>query len=147
MKKQIQFIIPGIPKPKQSARFRVIGSGKKSFIRSYQSKEVKDNEANIGYTVMAQLPNDFILFDCPIFASIEYIFPVPSSFSKKLKAQIVSGERIYKATKPDISDNLNKGLIDALQGIVFVDDSRISRIAAEKYYGMVPKTIIKFEAL
>jgi Holliday junction resolvase RusA-like endonuclease len=133
--------ILGIPQPKQSARFSIV----KGRIMSYQKKSVKDNEANIGYTVMRQLPSGFVPYDCPVFAHIEYVFPIPSSFSKKLKQSITDGKRVYKDTKPDLTDNLNKGLIDALAGIVYINDSRIVSIVASKYYGTTPKTIIQFK--
>lgn len=141
----IKIEILGTPKPKQSARFRIIKTkAGGQFISSYQNKEVKDTEANIGYTAIQQLPANFKPFDCPISAYVEYIFPLPLSFPKKKIEAIKSGERIYKDTKPDLSDNLNKGLIDALSGIVYINDSRIVSMAASKYYGLIPKTIIYF---
>lgn len=141
----IKLEILGVPKPKQSARFRIAkGKGGKTFIASYQKKEVKDNEANIGYTAMQQLPKGFIPFDCPVAAYFEYIFPIPSSFSKKQKKEIEDGKRVYKETKPDLTDNLNKGTADALAGIIYVNDSRVVSMYAVKYYGTTPKTIILF---
>lgn len=141
----VKIEILGIPKPKQSARFRIIkNKAGNQFISSYQNKSVKDSEANIGYTAIQQLPKGFIPFDCPVSAYIEYIFPMPAGFNKIKIEAIRSGKKIYKETKPDLSDNLNKGLIDALAGIVYVNDSRIVSLAAEKYYGFIPKTIILF---
>ena len=144
----IKVEILGIPKPKQSARFRIAqNKAGKQFIRSYQKKEVVDNEANIAYIVMQQLPKDFIPFDKAVAVKVEYVFPPPSGWSKKKILQLKNGEIIYKDTKPDLTDNLNKGLIDALSGIVYVNDSRIAEIYAVKYYGLVPKTIITFNEL
>jgi Holliday junction resolvase RusA-like endonuclease len=144
----LRFEILGIPKPKQSARFRIAkNKAGKQFISSYQTKEVKDNESNIGYSVMQQLPKDFIPYDCPISAQMEYVFPAPSSFTKKQKEAIAKGKIIFKDTKPDLTDNLNKGLIDALSGIVYVNDSRIAVTHSVKYYGLVPKTVVVFSVL
>ena len=49
----MKIIILGTPKPKQSARFRAIKNPKtgKTFVSSYQKKEVKDNEKNIASDV------------------------------------------------------------------------------------------------
>lgn len=148
MENKLSFEILGIPKPKQSARFRIVD--KKTggrFIASYQKKSVMDNEANISWTVTQQLPQGFVPFDCPIHVDIKYIFPIPTSMSKKDDRAIREGKKIFKPTKPDLSDNLNKGLIDALSGIIFVNDSRIVSMTAEKYYGITPRTIIEFRPL
>lgn len=140
--------ILGIPKPKQSARFRIMkNKAGKQFISSYQKKDVVDNEANIGYTVIQQLPEGFIPFDCPIHMDVEFVFPTPKSMSKKLKYLISEGVRVYKDTKPDLPDNCSKGVVDSLAGIVFVNDSRIASMKAVKYYGLIPKIIIKFTVL
>jgi Holliday junction resolvase RusA-like endonuclease len=141
----LRFEILGIPKPKQSARFRIAkGKSGNQFIASYQKKEVKENEANIGFTVIEQLPQGFIPFDCPVSVCIEYVFPMPASFSNKKVEEVKGGKVIYKETKPDLTDNLNKGLIDALAGIVYVNDSRICSLYAVKFYGLVPRTVISF---
>lgn len=140
--------ILGIPKPKQSARFRSVkGKNGKTFMASYQKKEVKDREANIKLDAISQLPKDFVPYDCPIGAKVLYVFPLLSSFSKKKKNAIMDGEVIHKDTKPDITDNLNKGLFDALEGVVFVNDSRVCKIEAEKIYGFTPRIEIEFYKL
>lgn len=137
--------ILGIPKPKQSARFRIMkNKAGKQFISSYQKKEVTDNEANIGWSVLQQLPKDFVPFDCAIAMEVEYIFPIPSSMSKRERAIIESGGMVYKYTKPDLPDNLSKGLCDSLAGIIYTNDSRIAVMSAEKYYGTTPKIILRF---
>lgn len=139
---ELEFL--GIPKPKQSARFRVGRSKSGRYIPiSYQSKKVENTELNIAYSAIQQLPKDFKPFDCPVGAEIEYIFPIPKSWSKK-KKKLLETKRIYKDTRPDLQDNLSKGLFDALEGIVFINDSRISLIRAVKYYGEIPKTKVKF---
>lgn len=141
----IHFEILGIPKPKQSARFRIMkNKAGKNFVGSYQKKEVKDNEANIAWSVQQQLPEGFVPYDCPIGMRAEYIFPPPSSMNKKQRIMIENGEKIWKHTAPDVQDNLSKGTIDALAGVVFTVDSRIVTMCAEKYYGLVPKTILEF---
>ncbi|MGK6342859.1 RusA family crossover junction endodeoxyribonuclease [Chryseobacterium sp. DT-3] len=144
----LEFEIIGIPKPKQSARFRISKNKLgQQFIASYQKKDIKDYEQNIKAVVTQFLPKDFIIYDCAISMNVEYVFPALSSMSKKEKDLISSGVIIYKTTKPDLSDNLNKGLVDSLAGLVYTNDSRISVISAVKYYGPIPKTIVKIEKL
>jgi Holliday junction resolvase RusA-like endonuclease len=55
---------------------------------------------------------------------------------------------VFKSTKPDLPDNLNKLVFDAMKGIVFTDDKLIVGIEnCYKYYGLQPKTIIVLERM
>lgn len=139
----INFKILGIPLSKQSARFKNVKMGNKTFIKSYQKQEVIDNERNIGFDVKSQLSPSFIPFDIPIGVEVLFVFPPLSSWSKKKKALLESGEVIYKETKPDLTDNLMKGLFDALNGIVFTDDARVCKVESKKIYGLVPRIELK----
>jgi Holliday junction resolvase RusA-like endonuclease len=142
--------IKGIPKPKQSVRSKVIqGKNGKPFVMHYQSNEVKQEESNIQTQVLNQLPIEFRPITITIaITKLHYIFPIPASFNKKQIAFIESGGIIYKGTKPDLTDNLNKGLFDALQGIVFINDSLIVSIDnVKKYYGFIPQTILELEVV
>ena len=138
----------GIPKPKQSARFYAqTFKGGKTRVRSYQKKEVKDAEKNFAFSVISQLPKNFVPYDEPIAVEVLFVFPPLSTFSKKKKAEIESGVIYYKETKPDLTDNLNKGVFDALEGIVYVNDSRICAVTSKKIYGMIPRTELTFSKL
>jgi len=140
--------ILGIPQSKQSARFRI--AKKKTganFIMSYQKKSVKDNEKNIAYDVKAQLPLDFIPFDEPIGVKVLFVFGPLKSWKKATKLAFENNELMYKQTKPDLTDNLMKGLFDAMNGIVFIDDSRISKVESQKVYGKVPRTEVEIYKL
>lgn len=145
----LNFTILGVPKPKQSARFFGFNNGKgKVQIKSYQKQEVKDTEANIGYQVASQLPADHIPWDVAIGVEVKFVFPLPSNFSKKKLEELRAGKIFYKTTKPDLTDNLMKGLMDALSGIVFTDDARIAKVfGTEKIFGEVPRTEITFKLL
>lgn len=136
----LSFKILGKPVPKQSFRFTKQG-------RRYQNKEVKDMEQNIMMDIKSQLPADFVPFDEPLSMHVRYIFPIPSSLRAAQKKAIEAGEKVYKQTRPDVTDNLTKGVADAMDGIVFVDDARVVRIYAEKYYGKVPRTEILIQTL
>lgn len=140
----IELIIKGIPQPKQSARFRSFRMGEKNIVQSYQTKEVKDNERNIKYDVKTQLPQGFIPFNVAIGVKVLFVFPPLSSWSKKKMMQLTQGDTIYKDTKPDLTDNLMKGTMDALNGIVFTDDARIASVESKKIYGLVPRIELVF---
>ena len=143
----MKFKILGVPQPKQSTRFRVQKFGNKTFVKTYQTAEVVKNERNIAFDVKSQLPAGFIPFDCALKAKVLYVFPPLKGFSKGKMNALSTGEKIYKDTKPDLQDNLNKGLFDALEGVVYLKDSCICKVESEKIYGLVPRIEIEFEEL
>ena len=144
----IKLTILGIPQPKQSAKFRALKMGNKTFVKSYQPKSVVDNERNIAYDIKTQLNPDFKPFNCPIGIKALFVFPPLKSWSKKQLALLESGATIYKPTKPDLTDNLMKGLCDAMTGIVYIDDALICSVGGtDKIYGFVPRIEIEIYTL
>lgn len=123
--------ILGIPQPKQSARFRIQKTARKSFVRSYQKVEVIQNERNIAFDVKSQLPKGFIPFRTALGVKVTFVFPPLKGWSKKKLEQLEAGTKFYKTTKPDLTDNLMKGTMDAMNGIVFTDDAVIAKVESE----------------
>ncbi|HEV2674118.1 MAG TPA: RusA family crossover junction endodeoxyribonuclease [Aliidongia sp.] len=68
--------------------------------------------------------------------SIYAAFPVPASWSQKKRAAALAGE-IRPAGKPDY-DNVAKIVGDALNQIVWRDDSQIVSAAVHKHYSEKP---------
>lgn len=147
MKKTFEFLILGTPVPKQSARFRVQKFGNKTAVVSYQSKKVKKAEQNTAFDVKSQLPDSFELLDCPLEANVVFVFHPPKGWPKYKKEALRNGNIFYKETRPDLTDNLMKGLFDAMQGIVFSDDSRIVKVSSMKIYGYQPMTSVTIKEL
>ncbi len=137
---KINLYFEGVPMAIQSVRFSKSGI-------AYQPKKNKNWKNYIRLSAISQLPNGFITLTCPIIINkAEFVFPAPKSFNKKQREIINSGGLIPKATRPDLTDNLFKGLIDALTGVVYNDDSQIYEIKyAAKYYGKNPKIELDFE--
>jgi len=63
-----------------------------------------------------------VIISGPISVKLEFVFPRTKSMIWKNKPML----RVPKDTKPDI-DNLCKSVFDALNGILFVDDSQINK--------------------
>ena len=143
----IELKILGTPQAKQSARFRIAGKGKKQFVQSYQSKKVKDNEKNIAFQVKSQLPIGFVPYNEPIGVDVLFVFPPLKSWTKKMHAELESGTIMYKDVKPDLTDNLMKGLFDAMNKIVFTDDSKICEVKSKKIFGAVARTEVTLRKL
>jgi len=129
--------ILGIPFPKQSFRFTKTGI-------KYQPAKVKKAEESIKMQIIQQLPKDFEPFDKGVIIErLLFVFPPLKGFSKKKMKELEEGKKIYKTTRPDLTDNLLKGLMDAMEGIVFVNDSQICEIKnIKKIYGLKPRTEI-----
>lgn len=142
----LTLIILGTPTPKQSARFRIIKGKKGNFVSFYQKKSVKDAAKSIADQIREQLPKGFEIIDSPIQMDILFVFPPLKSWSKKKLKQLEDGETIYKDTKPDI-DNTTKNLLDAMEKLVFANDSRICRIRIQKIYGFKPRTEVNLKEI
>ena len=54
--------------------------------------------------------------------------------------------RTYPTVRPDL-DNYMKGVMDALNGILYYDDSQIIRIIATKQYSNEPRTVINIHEI
>lgn len=66
----------------------------------------------------------------PVYMEIQYYFTIPKSWSQKKKNEHIGN---WHTSKPDI-DNLNKAIMDALNGIAYLDDAQICYIKSSKKY-------------
>lgn len=124
--------IPGQPKAVQSFRFTRNG-------RKYQPKEVVEWKTYIKIMAMKELPDHFIrVDDRPLHVEYRFVYSPPKSMRKRDRAYMEQGIPVYKTTRPDLGDNLRKGLNDALTGVVWGDDSLIVSDKGEKVYGDEP---------
>jgi Holliday junction resolvase RusA-like endonuclease len=141
---QLNFKILGEPKSKQSFRIGIVHGR----VMKYQNSKIHQEENNIRWQIINQLPKDFVPIETKIFIKkLHYIFSIPKSFSKTKIKEISDNKMIFKSTKPDLTDNLAKGLFDAMQGIVFLNDSQVCSIEnCKKFYGFIPRIEVEIEA-
>lgn len=138
--KRIELFFPGEPGSKQSMR---IGRTKSGKVISFQDAKVKERETSIRLDALQQLHRDGVeplpfLQRARVLKCI-FIFTPLKSLKKADWQKIMEGELLPKTTKPDLTDNLKKGLFDALQGILYTNDSIIFEEAnTGKYYGKQP---------
>jgi Holliday junction resolvase RusA-like endonuclease len=138
--RRFRVVIPGVPIPKQSARFGV--SKKTGKVVSWQPKKLTDKKESMLVGILSAKKMDAGLLDEPLYAIVTYIFPPLKGFSKK-KMEEMNTDVIYKDTKPDLHDNLGKLPFDSLQGSVIKDDSRVVVYLCRKIYGDDPRTEIE----
>jgi Holliday junction resolvase RusA-like endonuclease len=141
----LKIIIKGTPKAKQSFRFgynKYIGR-----VVKYQPKNVKQEETNIKAQIANSLPNGFKMFTNAVKINyMTFVFPPLKNFPKWKLNLIDSGGVIFKTTQPDLTDNLQKGFIDAMKGLVFSNDSIICVCGnVKKIYGKEPRTEIELD--
>lgn len=116
--------IPLKPKPIQSVRF-----GK----NIYQKKDVKLFKARIKYCFHNQYPNFQVIENKQIKIKIEHQYDFKNLLKWQKKYALENGG-FPKITRPDVTDNLNKGVIDALTSEVWKDDSLIVSCLSKKFY-------------
>lgn len=137
---QIEFIIEGKVKPKQS--FRYTRSG-----HNYTPRDVKQYARDIQYSFAAKYPTwlPSMFFEKPLKAEIEVYKKMPQSFSKIKKQRAIAGE-IRPLVEPDC-DNISKNILDALNGVVYPDDKQIVELSVKKFYSETEFVKVRIEDL
>jgi len=85
-----------------------------------------------------QIPKSFKPFAMQVEMLIEFHMPIPASYSKRKRAELV-GRPYVKV--PDLS-NMIKFYEDVFNGVLYEDDKLIVKILASKIHSLEPKTII-----
>lgn len=120
----IELFIPGKPISKKRPRFFRRGS----FVGTYNAQETEEGRWML--EAKSQLPAGFVPLSGAISMKIQFAFPYPSSFSKRLRKE---QPWHWNTKKPDI-DNLDKWVLDCLRNFVMGDDSCVVKLESEKFY-------------
>jgi len=132
----ITFNVPGVPVGKGRPRFSTAGK----FPRAYTPEKTARYE-----NLVAMAAQDAMEQRAPtsgaVTVLIEAYFPVPKSWSKNNR-DLALRDRISPTTKPD-ADNLAKCICDAMNGIVYRDDSQVASLTVEKHYGAFPRVEVQ----
>ena len=92
----------------------------------YQPKSVEHYENNLKKRIMEQLPKNFVMFEKVVHVEeIVYGFYFLKSHPKKVRESFQNGIVKFKHTSPDLIENLNKPVFDALEGLVIKNDALI----------------------
>lgn len=123
----VQFVVHGTPKPKGSARgFVAMKAGKARAIVTTDNKGLKSWETAVRFAAQSQAGE--LLMMGAVEVEIDFYLQRPPSVSEK--------KRPFMTTKPDLS-KLVRGFEDALNEVVWKDDSQVVRITATKNYATV----------
>lgn len=91
--------------------------------------------------VRARYGDDIEMTDKPIELMVDFYYPLLKNTSKKVQEEMGDEGWIRKATAPDI-DNIGKGVLDALEGILYENDAVVTHLTARKQHAKVTKPII-----
>lgn len=121
--------IPIRPEPKQRPGFTKFG-------KAYTPTKTRDYEKKISDYFTSHSRAGMFEKDVPIVVNLIFGMPIPKSTSKS-KAKVMIEGAVKHTKKPDI-DNMQKAVLDALNGIAWEDDSQIVKVTAEKEYAVKP---------
>ena len=134
---ECRFSVPGAAAPQGSKRaFKLRGSGRVVLVES--SAKVKPYRAMVAVTALqawGRPPTDKA-----VQVRVAFTFARPKSHFTA-KGAIRSGAPDFPG-KPD-TDKLCRAVLDALTGVVYVDDAQVVNLEATKRYGPVSGTTIE----
>ena len=123
--------------PVAQGRPRFASHGK--FVRAYDPKKSRDYKQylrTIAQEVYKERP-DFVPFDEALILLVDVYRSIPKSFSKTKREMALVGS-LRPITKGDV-DNYLKGVLDAMSGVLWRDDSLIVSETCNKFYSDRPR--------
>lgn len=132
----IEIFLAGAPMGKERVRFTKEG-------HAFTPERTVNYEARLAY-VAQQVMGDREPLAGPLKATVEIYMAVAESKPKKWREDALAG-KIRPVKKPD-ADNFAK-ILDALNLIVWVDDSQIVELSVVKFYSARPRFVAKIEEL
>jgi len=136
----VTITLAGEPQGKGRARAFIRGG----HVGHYTPEKTRTYEGMIRSAAMDATGNKPPL-DCPIEFVMRAVFPVPASWSERKRQQAITGA-IKPGKKPDL-DNIAKAWNDALNGVVYRDDSLICRMTLDKRYGPQALVVVSVRSL
>ena len=105
--------------------------------RVVKSKRLIDWERDVGWLVKSKIPAGWSPVDCGVRVSVDFQFKWP----KRMPAGFEDSWRPRKVI-PDI-DKLARALLDALTGVVWVDDKQVVELRAVKNYDQQDRLVVQ----
>ncbi len=139
MKTFDEFIVIGNPQGKMRPRFTHKGGG-----RTYTPKKTIEYEEHIKTCYKRYVKKRSYDDDVSLHVTICAYYPIPKSYSKAKRAQAERGNIIPKS-KPDV-DNIAKVVLDALNGVAYVDDKLVAGLLVIKKYSVNPRLCVQIGA-
>jgi Holliday junction resolvase RusA-like endonuclease len=137
---RVRIDIAGPPRGKGRGRaVAVPGKG----ARVYTDAKTRSYESRLSFAaeqaMAGRAPTDL-----PVRLTMSVFFAIPASWSKKKRAQALSGT-VWPTVKPDADNTLK--LTDALNGIVWGDDKQVVVASVFKSYSERPGLVIEVNTI
>ena len=135
---EITFTILGDPKAQQRHRTYTRGRGGKLLPFALQVDPSKTDKADVLAQIVQHRPES--PWSGPVQLVVEWVFARPKSHFRtgKHAGELRPDAPIFCDKRPDI-DNLEKMLLDAMNGVFFLDDGQIAGVVATKTYSELPE--------
>lgn len=123
----IEFFVKGKPVGKARPRFARRGA----FVTAYTPKNSADFEALVADAARKAM-NGRPVITSAVHVTIRAWFEPPKSWSKAEKDAALTGKKFH-TSKPD-ADNIAKSVLDAVNGVIVVDDAQVVELTISKRY-------------
>lgn len=120
----IRFTVYCKPEPQGSAKAFMPKGWKRPIITS-DNKNLKSYRQEVAQAALLECRGVQFVKHTPVDVMLSFFLKRPESVPKK---------RVLPCVKPDI-DKLIRATLDAMTGIVFLDDGQVVRVSAAKQYG------------
>ena len=131
---RIAFSLPGVPKgkdrPRASARVAYQGGRPIAVVSVHSDRDMVAAEKAILREFRLRFPRHEP-WTGPVMLRFTAVFPTTSEFTKAQREAAARGE-LFHSAKPD-KDNVEKLLVDALNGWAWVDDAQIQGGGVKRY--------------
>jgi Holliday junction resolvase RusA-like endonuclease len=131
MTMMIVYSVYGEPIGKGRPRFAKRGN----FVSTYTPQKTKTYEDEIRLMAKAAMGASEPL-ETPVTVAIYIRVGIPTSFSKQKRKDALAN--IERPTKKPDADNILKCFLDAMNGIVYIDDKQVVNIHLTKVYSEIP---------
>lgn len=132
---QVQYSVPGEPRGKGRPRFAKRGN----FVKTYTDAKTASYEDQIRFYALKAMGDSKVIEGAVrVFVSIR--MAVPKSYSNKRREACLNGSD-KPLKKPDW-DNVAKSICDAMNGVIYVDDTQIVEAHVTKQYAAQSEVIV-----
>lgn len=125
------FFVPGKPFGKERPRVARVGA----YSRVYTPAKTVAYEGVVRDSAQVAM-NRTLLMEGPLWVRLRIRMPIPESWPVKKKQQ-AKDHTMWAPVKPDI-DNVEKSILDGMEGVVYKNDCQVVSVTKQKYYANPP---------
>ena len=133
----VNFTVNGEPVPQSRPRFTKQGHS----FKAPKSREYENKVRDVARLVMQK--NSPMRGQLRI--TVDFFMTIPKGMPKWV-VPLATGKMVRPTKKPDTS-NLLKAVEDGMNGIVYIDDSQVVEVVANKFYSNHPRADISIEVI